>query len=48
MEDTCSCSVLDLVTDSMGMVAAPFEGEGEGEPLCFLLSFRWGKRGKAI
>lgn len=39
--DTYLCTVLDLVIDSVGMVNAPFEKEGEGGSLLFLLIFRW-------
>lgn len=39
MEEKRLCAVLDLVTDSVGMGNDPFEREGEGEPLFFLLIF---------
>ena len=35
-EKTHLCAVLGLVTDSVGVVNAPFEREGEGKPLFFL------------
>lgn len=41
IKDTYLCTVLDLVIDSVGMVNAPFEKEGEGGSLLFLLIFRW-------